>query len=95
MKGKGISAIVYNFLNLPKTIAAAQGNTSYVYRVDGGKVRKTIGSKTIDYLNGFQCQNAVLQFVPTAEGYYDFTKSAYIYNYVDQLGNVRLSKTLK
>lgn len=32
-----------------------------------------------------------LQFVPTSEGYYDFARNAYIYNYVDHLGNVRLS----
>ncbi len=32
-----------------------------------------------------------LQFVPTSEGYYDFVKNKYIYNYVDHLGNVRMS----
>ncbi|CAM3163384.1 DUF6443 domain-containing protein [Chryseobacterium flavum] len=33
----------------------------------------------------------LLQFFPTSEGYYDFQKKRYIYNYVDQVGNVRLS----
>jgi RHS repeat-associated protein len=32
-----------------------------------------------------------LQFFLTAEGFYDYTKDQYIYNYKDQLGNVRLS----
>ncbi len=32
-----------------------------------------------------------LQFFPTAEGYYDYQKDQYIYQYVDQLGNVRVS----
>ncbi|MDQ1094921.1 RHS repeat-associated core domain-containing protein [Chryseobacterium camelliae] len=33
----------------------------------------------------------MLQFVPTTEGYYNFENNKYIYNYVDHLGNVRLS----
>ncbi len=60
----------------------------------------------INYLDGFQykrkydksntAQNPydsgyVLQFVPTTEGYYNFENNKYIYNYVDHLGNVRLS----
>ncbi|WP_295229371.1 DUF6443 domain-containing protein [uncultured Chryseobacterium sp.] len=53
-----------------------------------------------DYLDGFQYGQSQqfgsvlplkLQFVPTSEGYFDFTKNKYIYNYVDHLGNVRLS----
>ncbi|RKS97292.1 DUF6443 domain-containing protein [Chryseobacterium defluvii] len=32
-----------------------------------------------------------LQFVPTAEGFYDFTINKYIYQYKDHLGNVRVS----
>ena len=53
-----------------------------------------------NYLDGFQYGQSQqfgsvlplqLQFVPTSEGYFDFTKNKYIYNYVDHLGNVRLS----
>ena len=33
----------------------------------------------------------MLQFFPTAEGYYDSVKQQYVFNYVDHLGNVRLS----
>ncbi|AQX04802.1 sugar-binding protein [Elizabethkingia meningoseptica] len=90
---KGISNIAYNYLNLPSSITASIGNTDYVYRADGSKVRKVFGGKTTDYLDGFQYENGVLQFVPTAEGYYDLTKNKYIYNYTDHLGNVRLSYT--
>ncbi|WP_295230293.1 DUF6443 domain-containing protein [uncultured Chryseobacterium sp.] len=32
-----------------------------------------------------------LQFFATAEGYYDYQKDQYIYQYTDQLGNVRVS----
>ena len=53
-----------------------------------------------DYLSGFQYvfnenNNSVyiwkLRFVPIAEGYYDATKSSYVYNFTEHLGNVRLS----
>ncbi|MDQ0783432.1 DUF6443 domain-containing protein [Chryseobacterium sp. W4I1] len=60
---------------------------------------------TTDYLDSFQyvlegigfgcidCPPPTpdLQFVPTSEGYFDFVKNKYIYNYTDHLGNVRLS----
>lgn len=65
---KGISNIAYNYLNLPSSITASMGNTDYVYRADGTKVRKVFGGKTTDYLDGFQYENGVLQFVPTSEG---------------------------
>uniref|UniRef100_UPI00389281D0 RHS repeat domain-containing protein n=1 Tax=Elizabethkingia meningoseptica TaxID=238 RepID=UPI00389281D0 len=80
-------------LNLPSSINASIGNTDYVYRADGVKLKKVFGAKTTDYLDGFQYENGVLQFVPTAEGYFDVTKNRYIYNYTDHLGNVRLSYT--
>ncbi|WP_275153101.1 RHS repeat domain-containing protein, partial [Elizabethkingia meningoseptica] len=90
---KGISNIVYNYLNLPSSINASIGNTDYVYRADGVKLKKVFGAKTTDYLDGFQYENGVLQFVPTSEGYFDVIKNRYIYNYTDHLGNVRLSYT--
>ncbi|WP_291883191.1 DUF6443 domain-containing protein [Chryseobacterium sp.] len=59
-------------------------------------------SKTTEYLDGFQYNferglNAAplntqgLQFVPTSEGYYDFVQNKYIYQYKDQVGNVRVA----
>ncbi len=35
--------------------------------------------------------NMTLSFFPTAEGYYDYENSRYIYQYKDHLGNVRVS----
>ena len=64
---------------------------AYVYSADGTKVKKTAGSKVVDYLTGFQYENSTLQFFPTSEGYFDVVKNKYIYNYTDHLGNVRLS----
>ncbi|ATN04830.1 hypothetical protein CRN76_05155 [Chryseobacterium indologenes] len=64
---------------------------AYVHNADGTKVKKTAGSKVVDYLTGFQYENSTLQFFPTSEGYFDVVKNKYIYNYTDHLGNVRLS----
>jgi RHS repeat-associated protein len=88
---KGISLIQYNYQNLPKQITSSLGNTSYIYRADGGKVKKIFGSKITDYLDGFQYENAVLKFSPTSEGYFNFENNKYIYNYTDHLGNIRIS----
>ncbi|WP_228446552.1 DUF6443 domain-containing protein [Chryseobacterium sp. 3008163] len=64
-----------------------------------------LSTETTEYLDGFQYKTgsvvmlgprpiglrAVLEFRPTSEGYFDFVKNKYIYNYTDHLGNVRLS----
>lgn len=90
-----ISDIFYNYLNLPYQITQTGGNTNYVYRADGLKVKKTYGNKITDYLDGFQYETVgsatTLQFLPTAEGYYDFANARYTYNYTDHIGNVRVS----
>ncbi|HCN48622.1 MAG TPA: sugar-binding protein [Chryseobacterium sp.] len=90
-KDKGISSITYNYLNLPKQISTAQGNTSYLYRADGVKLKKTFGNKTTEYLDGFQYENGVLKLIPTTEGTYDLQRTQYVYDYKDHLGNIRLS----
>ena len=46
---------------------------------------------TDDGNNNINITPPTLQFIPTAEGYYDFLEKSYIYNYVDHLGNIRLS----
>lgn len=103
-KNKKINSISYNFLNLSNEVKVVEIDRSttvnYTYSADGVKKNKTVsiicptcrsGDKSTDYLNGFQYENEVLQFIPTTEGYYDFVKNMYIYNYNDHLGNVRLS----
>ncbi|WP_312769892.1 DUF6443 domain-containing protein [Epilithonimonas sp.] len=62
MPDKNISAIAYNFLNLPKQINQNANVTNYYYRADGVKVKKKFvltnssGTKIIntEYLDGFQ-----------------------------------------
>ncbi|MDC8102341.1 DUF4329 domain-containing protein [Chryseobacterium rhizosphaerae] len=76
-------------------------NTKYLYNATGVKLKKiyTYGTgrtnmetvETTDYLDGFQYWLNDLSFVPTSEGYYDFVQNKYIYNYTDQVGNIRLA----
>ncbi|MBY0067111.1 MULTISPECIES: DUF6443 domain-containing protein [Empedobacter] len=96
---KEITAITYNFLNLPTEVLwNASKKINYTYDASGVKLRKVVTDgatvTTTDYLGGFQYQNNVLQFFPTAEGYVNVTDGTafnYVYNYTDHLGNVRLS----
>ena len=51
---KGISAIQYNYLNLPQQITQNAKVTQYTYRADGVKVKKLFGDIETDYLDGLQ-----------------------------------------
>ncbi|MDQ1097684.1 MULTISPECIES: DUF6443 domain-containing protein [Chryseobacterium] len=104
---KGIENISYNFLNLPRKVTFQESvpnfkpTLSFLYRADGVKVRKSFiyyepsaasrRTENTDYLDGFQYVDDVLQFFPTSEGYYDVANSRYVYNYLDQVGNVRVA----
>lgn len=72
-KNKKITTITYNHLNLPTKIIFPTGNIVYIYTASGQKVQKVVTENTTitttDYLGGYQYQNMVLQFFPTAEGY--------------------------
>ena len=102
-KNKNITSIVYNHLNLPTKIIFTTGNIVYIYTASGQKMQKTVtegtNTTTTDYLGGYQYQNTVLQFFPTAEGYVKNTPVSgtntysYVFNYADHLGNVRISYT--
>jgi RHS repeat-associated protein len=99
---KGITNITYNYLNLPSEIDFNGDKITYLYDATGKKIKKTVTEGTVtievDYLDGFQYKNSVLQFFPTAEGYVDYFKASqgneaynYVYQYKDHLGNVRMS----
>jgi RHS repeat-associated protein len=96
-KNKKITAITYNHLNLPTKIVFPTGNIMYIYNAAGKKVQKVVTENTTvtttDYLGEYQYKNIVLQYFPHAEGYYDDVKKAYVFNYTDHLGNLRLSYT--
>ena len=97
---KDIIDIDYNHLNLPTKIYFGNGTTIvYLYNATGQKVRKVVHSNdiiTTDYLAGFQYHNNKLKHFPHAEGYVNIidiveNKFKYVFNYMDHLGNVRLS----
>ncbi len=99
------AAITYNHLNLPTKIMMTGGVITYVYNALGQKISKTVNTtntnplstSVTEYLGGFQYNNSMLQFFPTAEGYVKNTvvnganTYDYIFNYTDHLGNIRLS----
>ena len=102
-RNKNITNISYNHLNLPIAISINGGTITYMYNATGQKVSKTMTNPTqgvtsnTEYFGGFQYNNGVLQFFPTAEGYVKNTivdnanTYDYVFNYTDHLGNIRLS----
>jgi RHS repeat-associated protein len=106
-ENKGIIKIDYNHLNLPTKITFVTGDEiKYLYNGAGQKMAKTVtttvGDIVTEYLNGYQYTNGVLNFFPHTEGYVNVThcpecqtefqhRFNYVYNYLDYLGNIRLS----
>ncbi|MEX0273785.1 MAG: DUF6443 domain-containing protein, partial [Flavobacteriaceae bacterium] len=97
---KGITSISYNHLGLPTkvTINSSDGGTvDYVYDADGVKLRKVVSTgSTVDYAGNYIYENGVLQFFDHEEGYVTPNGSGgfdYVYQYLDHLGNIRLSYT--
>jgi RHS repeat-associated protein len=97
---KGITSILYNYLNLPTEIKFNNSNTkkiNYTYAADSVKIRKVVNDSgvitTTDYAGGYVYENNVLQFFPTSEGYVtlDGNNYRYVYQYRDHLDNIRLS----
>ncbi|MEX0273783.1 MAG: RHS repeat domain-containing protein [Flavobacteriaceae bacterium] len=96
---KKITGIGYNHLNLPEKVTvtgAKAGTLDYVYDAVGTKLQrkktKDGVTETTDYANGYIYENgSLVQFVhpegyvePQGDGY------RYFYNYLDNLGTVRL-----
>jgi len=102
-KNKGITSIVYNFLNLPQTITFANNNViQFVYDATGAKMRKiTIDNSTAtpvtvttEYINGVEYRNNVTQRIANAEGQITRTATATFqkeYDLRDHLGNTRVT----
>ncbi|WP_299897696.1 DUF6443 domain-containing protein [uncultured Aquimarina sp.] len=102
-RNKGITNIAYNHLNLPTSVVINDqvrsnvGNISYIYDATGVKQKKIVSggsSLTTEYAGNYIYENGQLQFMSTAEGYVEPNGNGsydYIYQYKDQLGNIRLS----
>ena len=98
-KNKNITAISYNYLNLPQTITTTKGIITYTYDASGRKLKKNVDetSKTTQYIGGFVYENDLLQFIAHEEGRlrYNSATSSWVYDYFikDNLGNVRMVLT--
>jgi RHS repeat-associated protein len=104
-KNKGITSIKYNHQNLPtEIIFTATKKINYLYNALGAKIQKTVTNGTAititDYLGGYQYLKegtaaVALKFFPHPEGYVNFDAGVYkhVFNFVDHIGNVRMSFT--
>ncbi|WP_411032372.1 DUF6443 domain-containing protein [Spongiimicrobium sp. 3-5] len=94
---KGITSISYNHLNLPAQVDFGSDNIQYVYSATGSKLRKIVSTgTTTDYAKGYMYVNNQLEFFGHPEGYVAPDGSGgydYVYNYTDNVGNIRLSYT--
>ncbi|OWW23528.1 hypothetical protein B4Q04_20235 [Zobellia sp. OII3] len=104
-RNKGITDIEYNHMSLPTKVtingSGGTGTIDYVYDATGMKQRKIVSTgTTTDYAGNYVYENGDLQMFSHDEGYAmpkdvdDYSQGfEYVYNYVDHLGNVRLSYT--
>ncbi|MET1260647.1 DUF6443 domain-containing protein [Flagellimonas sp. DF-77] len=98
---RGITNIEYNYLNLPMEIVVSNvdhnGTISYIYDANGTKIMKSSAGNTTLYAGSFVYSgptgNEQLQFFGHPEGYITSEASVfdYVYQFKDQLGNIRLS----
>jgi hypothetical protein len=78
-----IKTIIYNHLNLPAKITfASTGNIVYIYNANGKKLQKIVSETAkhllnTDYMGGYQYDNSVMKFFPTAEGYVEPSGSSF------------------
>ena len=97
-KGILTGGIKYNHLNLPTEVKFNNSTSQvikYTYDATGVKLRKEIPGKITDYAGNFVYEGGTLQFFNHPEGHvsYDGGQFNYVYNYIDHLGNIRLSYT--
>lgn len=95
---KGISSIAYNHLNLPTVITTDEGTINYTYDAGGAKLKKVVtpntgGTSTKEYAGMYIYEQGTLGMFSHPEGYVEKTGGTYTYgyNFVDHLGNVRLT----
>ncbi|NML36507.1 RHS repeat-associated core domain-containing protein [Chitinophaga sp. G-6-1-13] len=106
---KSISAITYNYLNLPSQVQMGnKGTISYLYDAVGNKLQKKVVDLTgpsptttiTDYIGGGIYQNDTLKLIHHEEGRIRFVHkagqtSSHVFDYFvkDHLGNTRLVLT--
>lgn len=92
---KGMTSdISYNYLNLPTQVTFSTGNIQYIYDATGIKLKKIVSTgATTEYAGNYVYENDVLKQFSTPEGYVEPSGNSYqyVYQYKDQIENVRLS----
>ncbi|OOQ58313.1 hypothetical protein BC343_11810 [Mucilaginibacter pedocola] len=95
--GKGVTGIVYNLVNLPKTVTFSGSTINYTYDASGAKLRRvsTAGpGTTTEYIDGIQYtgNTTTIDFIQTEEGQAFREGASYNYEYflADHLGNTRV-----
>ncbi len=103
-KNKNISAITYNYLNLPASVVKTTGDyILYTYDATGRKLRQqvfnpsAVQQKKSDYVDEYFYENDTLKFINHEEGRIVTTAATPEYQYFlkDHLGNVRMTFTTK
>ncbi len=101
---KGITAITYNHLNLPKSVSIGGGTITFIYDATGVKLQKkvvesgqpnsyTFYAGNYLYKRSGDSGSGTLQIFHHPEGYVENNAGSYKYHYQykDHLGNIRLS----
>lgn len=97
---QSVGRLLKKYVNTTYLYRADGTKLKKIHSYKDSELAGTLSVIDTDYLDGFQYEfqttptisgTVVLKFVPTSEGYYDFEKNQYIYNYTDHLGNIRLS----
>jgi RHS repeat-associated protein len=85
----------FQYLSRPPAAPPGGGSESMMANSETGRALErqaySIDNGSSLTLNTLTLKNKDLQFFPTAEGFYDYKKDQYIYQYKDHLGNVRVS----
>ena len=99
---KGVTSIVYNYMNLPRKVTKNSTDyINYIYDAMGRKLFQQMYSATsnkrTDYVGEFVYQNDTLKFINTLEGRVVVTDPVPEYQYFlkDHLGNIRLTFSTK
>ena len=103
---KGVTAVLYNFMNLPEKITKTTGDyVTYTYDASGRKLSQQVYDpsnalkKKTDYAGEYLYENDTLKFIHHEEGRIVMVKEGqpispeYQYMLKDHLGNVRLMFT--
>ena len=85
----------FQYQNITNSVGGGGGSSSFsASNLESSRAMETQAFSLVD-IGGLEpvgmLKNSELQFLPTSEGFYDYIKNQYIYQYKDHLGNTRVS----